>query len=175
MDSIYLAIYRMPFALLAVLTVVILAAAAAAHIFLRKNVKRDVGGIAAIFAFLLVLYVTVLSRGEIVEDIVLMPGYSFSRAAHSEEYLRMVLMNIFLFVPFGASVSLAWGGKKPCKVIPATIGLGAILTVVIEAVQYFFRLGCAETDDVICNVLGTVIGLLPYIVTCGIVKRRNRT
>ena len=35
-----------------------------------------------------------------------------------------------------------------------------LLSAVIEAAQYAFGLGRAETDDVLCNTLGALLGAL---------------
>ena len=58
--------------------------------------------------------------------------------------------NILVFIPFGC----LFPRKKWKSLIITTL----VLSSFIEAVQYSFNLGGCEIDDVICNVLGAVIG-----------------
>ena len=46
-----------------------------------------------------------------------------------------------------------------------TIVVGFMFSVAIEALQYFFALGMAEADDVICNTVGTALGSCAYLLT----------
>lgn len=83
---------------------------------------------------------------------------------------RELLMNVLLFVPFGLSLpfvmtsahSGVWRGKIRYAVI--TVGIAVVLSVGIEAVQYFFSLGRCETDDVLSNLFGTALGVCSYLV-----------
>ncbi|WP_442973818.1 VanZ family protein [Ruminococcus sp. 1001136sp1] len=43
---------------------------------------------------------------------------------------------------------------------------GFLLSVVIESFQYCLCLGRAETDDVICNTLGCMLGVMANIMGC---------
>ena len=52
---------------------------------------------------------------------------------------------------------------------------GLLLSAGIEYIQYRFALGVAETDDVICNTLGTVIGSASLLVAHGIEKYKEKT
>lgn len=70
-------------------------------------------------------------------------------------------MNVFLFFPFGLAmgqlVPRSWG---PGHRAALTVGLGALLSVLIEGAQYLWGLGIAETDDVLCNTLGAALGAM---------------
>lgn len=70
--------------------------------------------------------------------------------------IRGCVSNILLFIPCGAFTSIFFMENKfRNSVIVATV-----ISIAIEALQFSLRRGCAETMDVICNVLGAVIGSL---------------
>lgn len=90
----------------------------------------------------------------------LMPFHFIKIAATNSEAVRAFVMNVVLFIPFGVSLPFVLRKKKQ----PVIVILSAlVLSVAVECAQYFFSLGKAETDDVIANTLGAVIGLVPYI------------
>ena len=54
------------------------------------------------------------------------------------------------------------GGSTGKRII-FTVFVGLLLSVAVEAIQYFGNLGMTETDDVICNTLGTAVGSCAYL------------
>lgn len=111
-----------------------------------------------------ILYTTVYARGENLQTPVLMPFHSFIEAKIQPELYRAMLMNIFLFEPIGLSLP----NILPQKVHPVadTVVFAMLLSIGIEASQFCFYLGRCETDDVIMNTLGAIIGAAAY----GLVK-----
>lgn len=85
-------------------------------------------------------------------------------------------MNIFLFFPFGLTLSNAlpqsWGRWQR---IGLTVITGLLLSAGIEYIQYRFALGVAETDDVICNTIGAFIGSTSLLIAHGIEKYKEKT
>lgn len=69
------------------------------------------------------------------------------------EKLRESVMNLVLFYPLG----LLLGSVSKKKGI---ICVGLFLSLCIEVSQFIWKLGYAETDDVIHNTLGVAIGVL---------------
>lgn len=73
-----------------------------------------------------------------------------------EDIIRIVLGNIVMFIPFGF---LGW-------VFPKLRDLKSLLfsfmsaIIIVEALQYFTRMGIFETDDVILNTFGVYLGFL---------------
>lgn len=115
-----------------------------------------------IIIFIAILYLTIFSRSKIDElEVCLIPFYSFYLAKENSELYRTMLMNIFLFVPLGLSLPNVFAGHKNsvCRAVLLII----VLSVVIELVQFLFQLGRAEIDDVLCNLLGGIIGAGAYI------------
>ena len=82
---------------------------------------------------------------------------------------RLVNLNVLLFVPFGLSlpfvVTPGKAGERRGKVwcFIVTIAIAVVLSVAIEAVQYRFALGRCETDDVLANTLGALLGACAYL------------
>ncbi len=70
------------------------------------------------------------------------------------EFLRLFLGNIGWFVPFGVLVPFLWQKQTFWKV---TAG-GCIFSFLIELLQFIFRKGYAELDDLILNTLGCMLG-----------------
>lgn len=63
-----------------------------------------------------------------------------------------IFLNIVLFVPLGFFIGHRRG-----------IFIGMFFSCGIEAIQYYFRLGYCELDDVLNNTLGTGIGVLIWV------------
>lgn len=81
-----------------------------------------------------------------------------------------ILLNVLLFVPFGALLPF----MAPCLLArgralrgAGTVGLLAGgCSLAIELVQWRFRLGLFEFDDVMDNALGAVMGYAVYSLVC---------
>ena len=72
-------------------------------------------------------------------------------------------MNVFLFFPLGLTLPYALPERWRKKVF-ITIAFAFLLSFTVEFLQYYYQLGRAETDDVICNTLGVAIGTLSYTI-----------
>lgn len=107
----------------------------------------------------LILYATLLSREVGEQEVVLVPFAALAAAREEPELYREMLMNVFLFFPLGLTLVHALPPKwRPWLRIICTTLIGCMLSMGIEYAQYCFALGMAETDDVICNTLGTLLG-----------------
>ncbi|MGD6795336.1 VanZ family protein [Metabacillus indicus] len=78
--------------------------------------------------------------------------------------LRNVGGNILLLMPLGFFAPVLWGGFKGFKRV---VFLGLAVSVTIEILQLVENIAGAwgritDIDDVICNVLGVVVGFLIY-------------
>ena len=63
-------------------------------------------------------------------------------------YWNNMIQNILLFIPLGFLI----GGKRG-------IIAGVLLSIGIESIQFIYRLGYCELDDVLNNTIGTVLGV----------------
>ena len=68
-----------------------------------------------------------------------------------------VIENVLLFVPYGFFG--AWSYTKLRKFIPS-LGLGLLTSLVIECLQLLTQRGFFQLDDILTNVLGSVLGLV---------------
>lgn len=75
------------------------------------------------------------------------------------ELLPENIMNVVVFVPVGILLGSLLR-VKGSWLIALLIGLG--ISVSIEAMQFFFHRGFAETDDVMHNTLGCLLGFMVY-------------
>lgn len=125
---------------------------------------RLIGTVLSIACGVVILYATVVSRGESSLGHDLTPFSSFQRAIEQPEMYRSMLMNVFLFEPLGLMLPFAIKGSTAKRIL-LTIVVGFMFSVAIEALQYFFALGMAEADDVICNTVGTALGSCAYLLT----------
>ncbi|MBQ3417943.1 MAG: VanZ family protein [Ruminococcus sp.] len=130
--------------------------------------------IAVAISIVLIIYITVFSRGESEPGLDLIPFSSFVRARTQPHMYRSMLMNVFLFFPLGLFLPyLIEGGIK--RRILLTVSWGLLLSVTVELIQLIFSIGLCETDDVICNTLGAALGSLAYPLSVLWTKRKNKT
>lgn len=76
------------------------------------------------------------------------------------EVLFETMLNVVLFIPIGflwGIVSSRWT-KRWQWLSVLIIGVG--LSAIIEFLQYYFKKGCVEVDDVIHNTSGCLMGFL---------------
>lgn len=72
-------------------------------------------------------------------------------------------LNIILFIPIGFLLPMVVYQLRNVRMRAWQMGLVAmVISISIEATQYLLSIGEAETDDVITNTLGAVIGFLLY-------------
>ena len=131
---------------------------------LWKGIKTGVRyGAAALLVeyVVLLLYFTVFMWRETDKyNYLLTPFWSYRAAISSTPVLAQeIAMNIAVFLPVGVFAGIAIKCVTWRKV--ACIGFGVSLT--IEMLQLVLKRGCCETDDVINNTLGSLIGYGLYI------------
>ena len=140
--------------------------------------KRRWAAINKVLFFLLtvaVLYTTLLTRTSGGYEVILTPFAALAAARQQPELYREMLMNVFLFFPLGLTLSNAlprrWNRWLRIGVTTLT---GCLLSAGIECVQYRFALGLAETDDVLCNTLGALLGAASLLVAHAIESHKER-
>lgn len=129
----------------------------------RARRWRASNGAWLLLAIWAICYATLLTRepGE-SNLVILQPMKTLEMARMFPELYRIMLMNIFLFFPFGLALAQVWPVKWPVgRRMVLTALAGMLLSTGVEALQYRYALGRTETDDVLCNTLGAVLGALP--------------
>lgn len=126
---------------------------------LNRKRRLSTGHAAAVFALLIyvtsLLYIVFMSREPGQYE-----GYNlklWSSWGRSTLRKAMFIENIIMFLPMGVLLPAAFRKLRNPMICILTCG---ILSCFIESVQYVFRLGIAEIDDVVTNTLGGAIGWL---------------
>lgn len=71
-----------------------------------------------------------------------------------EELLAENIMNVLAFTPIGLLLGLSFRNINWWQVLL----VGSLISISVEAMQFWLKRGFAETDDVIHNTLGGLIG-----------------
>ena len=168
MGRLYVMIYALPLHMIVILAAEFLALwglvsrwYAGAEGRARRRWKLLCGGLFLVW-LAVILHMTVLSRtgGELVVQREFFHQLKMYFAGGDKECLRVLWMNLFLFIPGGLLLETVWPERVPrllCAVL--TLALLTALSVGIEAVQFRYALGHVEADDVLCNALGALCGL----------------
>lgn len=113
----------------------------------------------------LVFYATLWNRSTEDGRVILAPFQSLIDAQTQPEMYRTLLMNLILFVPFGAGLSNIISDRFSIVLKMLMTFLSAIIiSVFIETIQYIFTLGIFQTDDIIFNSFGALLGSLILII-----------
>lgn len=175
-DNMYIGeFYRLPFLIVIFIGILLIAcwSAIACKIYQKKKkFWKLVNLILLISAVILILYLTLLDRYTEVREIVLIPFYSFIEARKQPEVYRTLLMNVFLFLPYGLSFPYALPEHFENKV-RITVLSALCFSAIIEGCQCFLCLGRCEIDDVIMNTFGAVIGSLSYVISEYVIYKNN--
>lgn len=116
------------------------------------------------FYFYLVLGVTILSRE--TGAVYILNLIPFSTWKTDIWNLTLWIENIFMTIPLGILLYILW---EPFRKIGWSVLAGFLFSLSIECTQLFMRLGKFETDDIMNNVFGTLMGFLicKGILCCG--------
>lgn len=169
-------IYAWPIILLVLLTAVSIAAVPLLWLrFCREKDKTFVSVIMFLLSTFFILAVTILSRDiGSGSELSLVPFSSWINyfKGNNEEFLRTNIFNMLLFMPFGASLYAVRYTRSSFKGLLMITSVSAILlSFSVELGQWFLQCGEVETDDVIHNVFGAVIGVLLAKLVCGLYRK----
>lgn len=148
-----------------------------AFVFYRKDKLRGSAFAAfPLFAFYLsfVLTITIIERivtAKAKYELELFWTYKAIQAGQTD--LRAeIFWNVVLFIPIGILVSMMLSKKRKWL----SIIIGFLMSAGIELTQLLLHRGLFEFDDMVHNTLGTVIGLVLFLIVSRIVKAvRGRT
>lgn len=168
-------IYTMPLYKVCLVMVLLLVLWAYYRAYLPKKLFWSMNLCVLVVAVSAVLYLTVFSRKVGIYDVVLVPFSALSEAKKEPERYRSMLMNVFLFFPLGMACANAFYDKmKMRRRVILVVAIGFALSTAVEYIQYRFSLGMAETDDVICNTLGALVGSLSVILADFLGKHKRK-
>ena len=143
------------------LFVIIIVSIRVSHIIINHEkiiFYKEFYALIAIVYFLL-LYYLLLSTENASTGVNYIPFREITRySIGSKLFVYNVIGNIVLFIPFGYSVSDYLKAKKTVHILFISI----LISLTAELIQY--KIGRAfDVDDIILNVLGSVIGFMIYI------------
>ena len=112
---------------------------------------------------LIVLRLTIFRSGALFEErqlnlAVFSDLIDVYRNVGIRRFLWLFFGNIGWFVPFGFLLPMLLKKESFLKIVV----MGFMFSFAIESLQFIFRVGVAELDDLILNTLGTAIGYLIY-------------
>jgi glycopeptide antibiotics resistance protein len=104
-----------------------------------------------------VLAITVLSREPGSRAGVTLEVFgTFSSSIYTNIY---PIENVLMLIPLGFLLPLLWSKfRRPLWCMSG----GIILSLLIELIQYITKRGYVQTDDVLMNTLGTMLGFMVY-------------
>lgn len=88
------------------------------------------------------------------------------------EVMLQIIVNIEMFIPVGFLLPCCFRIYEKYRYVLIT---AIIVSVSIELLQLIFKMGLFETDDIINNVFGTMIGLGIYIVAKKVKNHEKET
>ena len=126
----------------------------------RRKAGRYVAGLLLMEYSFLLYCSTVIFRKVLSESkFNLIPFWSYRAYLDGKEfYLAENIMNVAVFVPVGLLFGITMCGRNAW----AALLVGAGLSVGIEGLQFVFKKGFTEVDDVMHNTLGCMIGYGVY-------------
>lgn len=87
-------------------------------------------------------------------------SYKALYSGDNPKLIPEITLNIGGFVPLGFLMAVAFRNLKWWQVILT----GFLISVTIESLQYFFKLGITEFDDVFNNTLGVTTGYALFVI-----------
>ena len=120
----------------------------------------------------MIIVATIIVRSPVAErGVVLAPFVSFKDALTNDFWDFEIKANILMFIPFGFLLSMAINRLNGIPIL-----VGFLFSIMIEVVQYFTHRGVFETDDIITNFMGILIGFIifmPYGLLAEIEEKDN--
>ena len=99
-------------------------------------------------------------------------SYYIAFAEGGIEVMLQIIINIVMFIPIGFLLPCCFKLYEKYRYVLIT---AVIASLSIELLQLIFRIGLFETDDVINNVFGAMIGLGIYVVAKKVKNHEKET
>lgn len=141
----------------------------------RKRLVNTISGCALLAALLVIVAATLLSRqkGNYTVCFALLSRFR-ADDFNLDTTIRPMLMNTFLFLPFGMSLSYVLPEKTKLRIrVMLVIASAFLLSLFLETAQYCLSIGNFETNDILCNTVGALLGTVPLAIQSKAVKKSN--
>lgn len=131
----------------------------------NKRIKQTILIFGMVYFAWIIGKITIVGRvSAFPRKICLIPFYSYYKIIAGWQLYRLIqnIQNILMFVPLGflGSILFEKTGKK--KRVLSLLIIGLVISFAIEGIQYAKAIGLCEMDDIIHNVLGTMLGWMVY-------------
>ena len=134
----------------------------------RKGLRWSAVLLLAEYLVLLLVSSVLARTAQAVRSYDFMPFWSYRAIREGDEPLLVQnVMNVIAFIPIGFLLAYAFRRLRWWQVL----SIGAGFSLLIEVLQFVFKRGFAEFDDVFHNVLGCAIGLGLYWAVARVIKR----
>lgn len=138
----------------------------------RKSRKVVISSV--IFSYIFLMFCsTVIYRNKLDGyEIELMPFWNYPRVFSLIEPMEFweVILNIVIFIPVGIGFSTILYPNQSWKKVLTYVSL---LSLAIELTQLVTQRGLCETNDLIHNTIGGMMGYYVYTKLCSICKSKN--
>jgi len=80
--------------------------------------------------------------------------------------------NIALFVPFGFLIPCL---EKKLRALWKCAAVSFVVVLAVETLQFIFKVGSFDVDDIILNLIGVIIGYAVYKIAAAIYKKTSKS
>lgn len=130
----------------------------------RQQILLNILLYAVLTFYLIVLFGLLFMKARSFSSINLVPFYSIGSFLFSDDKILRafavsnVVGNIVLFVPLGLYLSLFLREKSIAKNVLWIL----LISTSVEVLQFVFKVGATDIDDVLLNGFGGLIGIIAY-------------
>ena len=130
-------------------------------------VRRVSWSLLIVYVLLVLCFTVFFREGKDVAQISMKPLWNYESLNY--KLIAESILNVFLFMPLGFLAGVAVKNRRMLKVL----GIGLLISLSIEIMQYVFRRGVCNIDDLMHNVLGCFIGYSLFAL-CSLMFRKKR-
>ncbi len=141
-------------------------------VFLRKREKFEtLGAVAftllAVYLFVFLVCAIILRQAEPHPRLSLDVFWAYKKwLVEKQNFFPEIAGNVLIMIPIGFLLPVCL--KKSASVNKRflfTVGTGFAISFSIELMQFIFKKGLADANDLLNNLLGIIIGFLLYLIT----------
>ena len=135
---------------------------------IKKGIKAS-ALLLFVFYGLYMICITVVYRHQLSESRMnLIPLWSYKAIMNGKILLiKEIIMNIVAFIPIGVMIPIFYKKALWWQIVL----VGSMVSVSVELLQYYYKRGLCEFDDVFHNTLGSLIGYGLFLLTTLVVRR----
>ena len=135
----------------------------------KRGLKWSAGLLLVEYMILLLTLAVLMRKVHPTQTFDFTPFWSYREVLRSvkDALLTQNIANVLAFVPIGLLLGCAFGRMKWWK----ALAIGGGFSLLIEVLQFVFKRGFSEFDDVFHNVLGCASGVGVYVLAAWLVMR----